>query len=371
VLNGLGLAVHFFFSLTLGAEAIALIFLFGHEVKQTPLKKMRKSWGSLALVALGTATTGLVWLWMVIPKGFGNGMTDWIRNDSLSVLALISPVFQLLAAWITMLSLLPVESPSLVIMIISALVMLLFFIWVIPLLNWGLQISWEETDSRLPIRMFLWFLAGVLIIFLSTTYLLGIDITRGARYSFVYFPAVIVVLGASFAVCWRKDVVPQSLFLKNFTFSVLGGKSAGKKAVIAIWLMGFLSAITVVSNLGYQKYYRPDLLVPIMAEKSSVPLLIATTHKSLVQTGEMMGLAVELQKHPLGRQPSFLLVNQPSKNSPLTTVTLQKAVNQLPHPLDVWTINFQAPVELNNCVADSQPSKFINGYGYQLYHCSI
>jgi hypothetical protein len=41
----------------------------------------------------------------------------------------------------------------------------------------------------------------------------------------------------------------------------------------------------------------------------------------------------------------------------------------LPRPLDLWLVNFQAPIDLEGCKLDNQHFPYINGYGYQLYHC--
>ena len=174
--------------------------------------------------------------------------------------------------------------------------------------------------------------------------------------------------------------------LKPNSETLLGQKAKifsinGKTTVAIIWLMGFVSSLTVITNLGYQKYYRPDLLVPMMQQQSSVPLLIATTHNTLVQTGEMMGIAWEFQHNAklpgLPTNPQFLLAHQeqercvslgiPGKNCPAST-TLQQALAQLPQPLDVWLVNFQASVdELPNCLTQEQIS--VDGYTAGLYHC--
>jgi uncharacterized membrane protein len=145
--------------------------------------------------------------------------------------------------------------------------------------------------------------------------------------------------------------------------------------------MGLLSGITVVSNLGYQKYYRPDLLVPVIQQVSSVPVLIATTHNTLVQTGELMGLAwefkgaVNFKESPV--KPQFLLAHQAQEECKGTTcpafTTLKKTLAQLPRPLDLWLVNFKASTtpESLNCLAKdtSQYQTSVNGYTAKLYHC--
>ncbi|MEJ1938357.1 glycosyltransferase, partial [Nostoc sp. NIES-2111] len=171
--------------------------------------------------------------------------------------------------------------------------------------------------------------------------------TRGARYNFVYFPAVIILVGASLAVCWDTS----------------------QKAVMLIWLMGLVSAITVVSNLGYQKYYRPDLLVPIIQQNSQVPVLIATTHKTLVQTGEMMGIARELT--PSAQTTTQFLLAHQEQDSNTSTVALENTLQQLPRPFDIWLVNFHAPIAeaAKKCVAQTKPLSAVDGYEYKVYQC--
>ncbi|NEQ13699.1 MAG: glycosyltransferase, partial [Moorea sp. SIO3E2] len=138
--------------------------------------------------------------------------------------------------------------------------------------------------------------------------------------------------------------------------------------------------ITVVSNLGYQKYYRPDLLVPIIEQQSSVPILIATTHNTLVQTGEMMGLAWAFQQNADQKlssvNPQFLLAHQDQIQCQQTNcpaaITLKQTVADLSSPLDLWLVNFNATVEdLPNCSAENYVNNLISvdGYQAQVYHC--
>ncbi|NEP08820.1 MAG: glycosyltransferase [Symploca sp. SIO2C1] len=368
VVNSLGMATHYFFSLTLCAEAMVLI---GFWV----LRKIRKTsfspqWLRIGSVAAGTFFGCLVWLpvWQASREP---EMIQWMISSNGNIWTIVNPIFQSFAAWITMLFLLPVEVSARLVWIISGLVMLLFFIWVVPILYRGIKTQLKQSDTSLATGILGGFVCGAIALFFSITYLLGIDLTRGARYNFVYFPAVIVLVGAALAISWQPD------------WEI--GRLGGKATVAIIWLMGFLSSLTVINNLGYQKYYRPDLLVSMMQQQSSVPVLIATTHNSLVQTGEMMGIAWEL-KHAINSpalpiNPQFLLAHQeqeqcvslsiPGKNCPAFT-TLQQALAQLPRPLDLWLVNFKASVgELPTCFAQetTQSPISVDGYTTQLYHC--
>jgi uncharacterized membrane protein len=436
VVNALGIATHYFFSLTLFAEAIALV---GFWILGSPLaSRVGKGfliphplWLRIYAVAAGTLVGCLVWV-PVWRMSYDSQMTQWIMSGERSLLTLLNPIFQSLAAWITMLALLPVESPRLVVVILSGLVMLIFFVWAVPILYRGLKAQIELPQTRWTTGILAGFVLGAIALFFGITYGLGTDLTRGARYNFVYFPAVIVLLGAALAVSWNcakreksselkqdhpishllegewkdKEVSGQEEW-KHLTLTEsekffpssqppIPWRNKGKLAVALIWLMGFLSGITVISNLGYQKYYRPDLLVPVIQKASSAPILLATTHNTLVQTGEMMGLAWELKRATDIRnsrlKPQFLLAHQAQEQCVLVeksanaqgtgqgedatcraSTTLGKAIAQLPRPLDLWLVNFKAPLipEPPNCFAEdiTQYQSSVNGYTTRLYHC--
>ncbi len=356
LVNILGIATHYFFVLTLAAEAIVLLFLQYRQKK----KAFNSPWGQIYAVAVGTAIGGIGWLPIFLQNN--SKLTEWIENgERANVLALLNPIFQIIAAWITMLSLLPVEASALPVVITSGLVMIVFFVWAFPLLKRGFVANLQQPKTRVITQVFAGVVGSAIAIFFFFTYILGIDLTRGARYNFVYFPAVIVLVAASLAICWKTPPI--------------GKLSSGKTAVALIWLMGLVSAISVTNNLGYQKYYRPDLFVQLVQNiSSSVPVLIATTHKTHVQTGEMMGIAREFKLAQIQTKPQFLLAHQ-SQNPHTSTIALQNTISQKSQRFDLWLVNFYAPVEINRCYTDTStlendPKVPVDGYNYQVYHCN-
>ncbi|MBU7586224.1 MAG: glycosyltransferase [Nostoc sp. TH1S01] len=347
VINALGIATHYFFVLTLGSEALVLIFLGWRQ-----RNFISPPWRRIYAVAVGTAVSGIVWLPIFLQNNYGDKLTDWIQQPRQG-LEWLNPFFQAFAAWVTMLFLLPIESPQLAIILISGLVMLIFFIWFLPILIRGIKIQLQQPETQV-----LWgIILAAIALFFVFTYFLGIDLTRGARYNFVYFPAVILLLGASLAVRWQTQQ-------KNYRLT-------GKQAISIIWLMGFCSAVTVICNLGYQKYYRPDLFLQLIRQTSQVPAVIATTQITHVQIGEMMGVAREWK---IQNQPSpslqFILAHQ-DQDPNESTNTLNNLLKTLPKPFDLWLVNFRAPVaaEAEKCLTETQSLPAVNGYEYNIYHC--
>jgi uncharacterized membrane protein len=354
VVNSLGLSTHYFFGLTLLAEAIALAVL---QLSLLPRANSKNYW-RLGGVVLGAIATAAFWF-VLTPKDYGNGMTDWIGSQNRSFLALISPLFQLTATWITTISLLPVEASSLPVVIVSGIALLMFLIWFLFLLKEGIQNIWNERKYYITLRAAIAFLMAIVFLFLVLSYGFGIDITRGARYSFTYFSVALVVIASALSSL-KFDFSSARKLLSDRNF----------KSLLLVFAIAFLSAITVCFNLGYQKYYRPDTLVNTIEQKSSqVPVAIATTHKSLVQTGELMGVAWEIKQKSFSNRISFLLVSKSTNCLQETSINLAEKFAKIPKPLDVWTLNFKTPFLLKNCRVDSEALPSIDGYNYQLFHC--
>ncbi|WP_292741078.1 glycosyltransferase [Nostoc sp. JL31] len=368
--NALGIATHYFFTLTLCTEAVVLIFLAWHQLQTSSKFSLLLSppWRRIYAVAVGTCVAGLIWIPTLLENENRGALTEWIRGSRVG-LDWLSPIFQALGTLIAMISLLPVESSQLLVVIPSGVVMLTFFIWAVPILLRGIKIQLQHPESRIMIQVLAGVVTGAIALFFIFTYFLGIDLTRGARYNFVYFPAIVVLLGASLAVCWHPPQM-ETKQGKNGITSIGKWGISGKKAVMLIWLMGFFSAVTVICNLGYQKYYRPDLFVQLIQQTSPTPVLIATTHKTYVHTGEMMGVAREIKLANSLQNPQFLLAHQ-NQDPNASTIALENTLKKLPRPFDLWLVNFHAPVAetVKTCVSDTQSLPTVDGYEYELYHC--
>ncbi|BDA39547.1 glycosyltransferase family 39 protein [Candidatus Atelocyanobacterium thalassae] len=363
LVNSIGLSIHYFFCLTLISEIITLVFLARSQSQRKSLILQKINYYRIFLIIIGTSCTGLIWLLTIIPKGYGNDMISWIHPIN-NILYFISPPFQLLAVWIPMISLLPVESSSIPIVILSGLILLLFFIYLVPYILREVKVGLKNKQFRLPFIIFIFFISIVISLFLIITYLAKLDLTRGARYSFTYFPAVIALLGGILAIPWQDNI--QHQFLKTDPFFLLNRKIG----FYIIWIMGLLGSITVLVNLGYQKYYRPEQFVNIFENTVSHHAVIVTTHKSLVQIGEMMGIGLELRNSQKLTNTSFLLVNEDKKYSSQETKTLQTIVENIKDPLEVWTVNFNDSIKLKNCDFDKKKYPHIDGYRYERYICN-
>jgi len=368
-INTIGIAVHYFFALALCAEAIVLLaVVFKHFIT---------THYSLLAVAIGTIAGGSIWLPFLqsIPD---NQMTDWIYRGS-PFGGILESTARFLAWMISMLWLLPVEGVSQPIALICGAIVVACLFWTLPVLISGWKIQLGRSPSQSGMQVVGGFVLAAIALFLVLAYTLGADLSIASRYHFVYFPAALVVVGAALAICWDSDRLLNNIKLNwNFQQKTLLKflQTRSKIAVGLIWLLGFLGALTVAFNFGYQKIERPDRLVPAIQQRSQNQILIATAYYTHGQVRELMTLGWQFH-HLYGSQanvPLFLLARQ-DRNSNRAVETLYRTIAQLPKPLDLWVVNFSgARNDLNqgnnqSCVPDSQRRPKANGYRAQLFHC--
>lgn len=386
VINTLGMGVHYFFILTLSAQILVLIYLgWQYRKNYLSLRKFLNQWWGILIAILGTMAGSLVWLQLWLYSR-DDQMTAWLKSSDRSdigslyqlLLDFINPIFQSAATWVTMVYLLPIEGPNLGVMIFFIVIMVVSLLgWLVPLLYQGIRQGLSNPETTQGTTLIGVFTIASVGIFFAIAYLLGMDITRGARYNFVYFPAVIILVGVSLSYFWRQSIAINFQSPQLLNWQGIKLLAQGKNAVIIVLFLGLLSGLTVATNLGYQKYYRPDILIPIIQANSNQTIVIATTHNTLVQTGEMMGIAWEWQRSYNTPPPKYLLAHQQERecqgdNCPASK-TLRQQIEKLSQPLDLWLINFQAPFKLSKCTlakVDARGVSWVNGYGYKLYKCN-
>jgi uncharacterized membrane protein len=356
-INSLGVAVHYFFGLVLGAEAIALTGFGAVAFSKSEL--LSSAWRRLYAVAIGTLGGLLVWIpaWQHVSD---NQLTEWIYDRSF-LASWISPIARLMGWMITMLAVLPVEGVPTGIAIASGLVVVAYVGWLLRIAMRGL------TALSQPDRPTVQAIGGVgaaaLGLIFCLTYGVHADLTIAARYQFIYFPMLMVLVGGAIGLALSDQRWARSRWLQQGAI---------------LLLLPLLGSLTVVTNFAYQKPDRPDQLVPILRATSQVPVLIATAHQTYEQTRELMGLALEYRRQAgadrdrasLAEPPKFLLAHlEPNSNTAVET--LQRVTAQLPRPFDLWTVNFLPIVQptIDGCILDQVDRPKMHGYDYRLYHC--
>ena len=377
VANALGFATHYFFGLTLGAEALFLSIFLVQSWLKYGIGHPGVHWKRIFGVATLTVAAVLVWLPFLLPVS-DNELTHWIyRSDRLG-LEWLNPITQAVAGWITMLYLLPIQAKSPLVVTISSISLVLAVIWTIPKLWQGLKVQLRERgDQQLAVYVLVSFVGAAIILFFGIDYFFSTEITSTFRYNFVYFPAVMVLVGAGLTSSWNTTIKPASQVPKGMLrfFSM-----SGRKTVILIWLLSLLGGLSVITNLGYQKTHRPDVVTRAIRQESQGTVLIAIAHHHHGQTGRLMSIALELQQDKIdGTTPlnPFFLLAQQTQNYQSGTQALNQSLAQLPDPLDLWLVNFQdVPEQPLNTVLNQQScvaadkAQSVDGYRYRLYHCN-
>lgn len=363
-----GLLVHYFFSLSLMAVAIALLW-FIVETKHYPTTKQ---WLQLSLIPLGLGVLGVIWITQVLPESYGSTMTEWIRLDWTDSLEVISPFFQLLATFTTMIMLLPIEVQFVPLIITFGAIIIVIGIRLIGLWQQGIQRQVLNPNYYPQIFFLNRFILSMWGLFAVLVFGFGIDITRGARYNFVYFPAVLILLATGLAPFWQQDHV-SFLKLEKLTLTGLTAR-AGTKAIAFIVIISFLSGVTVVNNWGYRKYYHPEKIINHL-QNHTEPVLMLMPHESTVQIGEMMGIAWENHHRQINTPPLYFAfipqlsaVSQSEQNQE-NLLAINTLLATMPMAkMQVWTINFFRDFELNNC---HPPTKFwVSGYNSRVFQCT-
>jgi uncharacterized membrane protein len=367
VINSFGMATHYFFALALGAEALVIVRLCFWDFNRDKALFSFGYWWHIVAVGLGTLVSCLVWL--SVARGVSsNELTDWIQT-SYDLDVIWQPILRLIAWLITMVMLLPIESTPLAVTVISALVVLLVLMWLIPALIRGWKSSLDSKIS-LPLKVLIGYWLGSIIIFLLVIYGLGKDVSLAARYHFVYFPVVVVLIAVALGNLWQSQTQG---FIRNKHHWFY---AQGKKVTVIVLLMGFIGSLTVISNYGFQKSRHSDALANHILATSKVSSIVATTYETSSQLRELIALAlsferVNSQTNSLSHKPKFpqfLLVQQADTD----LVTLSKILTSQPKPLDLWGVNLKIDSEnldQLNCIEDSEAELSNSGYKNRLYHC--
>jgi uncharacterized membrane protein len=371
--NSLGVATHYFFVLTLAAEAIVILKLAWQQFRRDRAKGealrdrkilWRSPWWRVYSVGLGSLVGCLVWLPAILAVK-GKAPTDWVyeTNSFWEWIAAIGRFF----LWIvSMFVLLPTSTYDLpiAVVIISSVITIIFLLWFFPIFTQGLKEGQNNSEKKLAIEALVSYLLVTIALFLVLTYGFGVDLTLASRFQFVYFPAVIILLGTSLETIWQLDL-KKNKFLTNL---------GGKQIAIAFILVELIGGLVASNNLGYLQNHRPDLLASILEKNSNLPTILATTHKHHGQTGRMMGLAWNLRKRSHSQNWQFFLAHQNPEGKSYTNSVkiLEENLKKLSRPFDVWLVNFRASINLEsqNCSVDLKHKKTVGQYKYKLYHCN-
>lgn len=366
IINSISIYVHYFCILAFIAQIGTLLVLI--YWRRANILNKRQIWLALILCTSIVAISFLPWFPVVL-NNYNRSETTWLKPPQN-----ISPLYQTLISWLLMIISLPVENQPLGIAVISGLFMLLFGVWV----GWqafkGLRQLWYKQSTNLATLTLLSFLIWVLLEFFAIAYFLGKDITPIPRYHFVYYPSFCALIAASFTQINKKQKERKNSIFK-FKYSIL-----------ILFIVGILSCVFVVSNLGFQKPFEPERVAQNMNQEPSLPVMIVVGYRDYQDVA--LGLSFALALEPLREVGKDKLISSSSssniaffKQAPDFAPVLQK-LSQLPIPaatqLNLWIVgpgrkrqDYPQQITLSQmtCTIDSLQHYRV-GVPYQLYRCA-
>ncbi|WP_293094079.1 glycosyltransferase family 39 protein [Moorena sp. SIO3I6] len=225
--NSLGIATHYFFILTLGAEAIALFGQAWRETQQDRLALIKPYWWRIYGVAMGSLAGCLVWI-PALQAIHDSPPTQWIYSQN-AIARWIEPIGRFLLWLFSMVLLLPSSfyDLSLGIIIVSGIVTLILVIWIVSRLRYGLKLQQLDHHNRFAITILREYVLAAIGLCLVLTWGFGIDLSTAPRFHFVYFPAVILLVAASLGGCWNQIRLVAVFKGSPLTPLIKGGKEYG------------------------------------------------------------------------------------------------------------------------------------------------
>jgi uncharacterized membrane protein len=415
--NTLGLTIHFFCGLTLLAEGMTLLAMLiqmqmqqqrserylkkeksnvqsSHDadLKQRPIWRTA-AWGRTYIAAAGTLAGALLWL-PILLNFYGSPQTSFLKAGGKSWQFWINPIVQSLASWLyAVLS--PVTrgygTPAVLVIVVSCVVLLGGYApWLLATLQRALKFQLHQLAFRTGIQAMGGFFIMANVLFLIICYSLGFDITRGHRYSFVFFPSILILVGVSLApFITAPDFSRVKLpFIKKYI--------SGKAFVATVIAISFMGSQIIVHNLSNLKFYSADRLVNTIQATSTLPVVIGTDTKITAQPSvigiEIMSVAWEIQRN---FNPNSPAPNKPELDSPPPNNTQQRWVSSpqfiiaenneskgieaeaqlvqnlktLPRPFDLWLLNMSPDLTQEGCEMPTGGGANKGSFSYVHYVC--
>ncbi|MEM1309995.1 MAG: hypothetical protein AAGF98_11010, partial [Cyanobacteria bacterium P01_H01_bin.153] len=302
LVNALGFANHYFSALTFIAEGLVLGAIAGAQARRHGLAVLKHPrWRPIYAVAIITALSLLAWL-PVLLNFYGSPQTTFLREENATLAKFINPLAQTFAALITSFvtpaNFFAQKPQHFVLIGLTALLTLAFVAVFIPAIVRGAKRLSQQPEGQTGFMIMGGFGAAILGLFALICYGHGSDITRGLRYMFTYYPAVMILAGGILAQYWQARSPFHAL---SISLPLSPQRLSGRQFVQVTWVAGLLSAVMIVNNLAFPKYYAPDRFIPFMQAHSTNPIAIASTEKIFEEPtvigAKFLSLGWEIERH--------------------------------------------------------------------------
>ncbi|PSN13399.1 glycosyltransferase [filamentous cyanobacterium CCT1] len=372
--NALAFATHYFTALALLAQALVLLVLAWQQGRSRPQVLWQRPWRRLYWVMLGTLASCLAWL-PVLLNFYGSSQSSNLAIDLSQPMRWLDPIAQMLAGLIFMV-ITPITHAQgaigIVAVVLSVLLLLPVLLWLVARLVKARSLVRQSASGRFGLFLMGGFVLAAIALFFAVTYSLEMDITRGHRYNVVFLPGVMVLLGGLLAVFWPETLETSTRI--PFT----QWRISGRRSVQIIWVAGLVSALFVVSNLAFAKYYAPAQFVRTVQTESTHPVLIGFPNpiqtKPTVIGIEFLSIGWEIQRHfnPAAPEsqwsvpPRFFIWTLPSSPTVPPEAKLADILATLPRPFDLWFLHNHSDLSGYGCTHVNQASSGSHHYSHYL-----
>lgn len=401
MINVLGLTIHYFCGLTLLAEGLTLLVMLVWQCWAGPQglrfdlgKGLRSPWPRIYSAAAGTLAGTLLWL-PILLNFYGSPQTSFLKPTSKGWQYWINPIVQSLAGWLY-----AVLSPvtrgyswqTVVVIVVSCVVLLVYAIWLVATLKNTLKFQLTRPQFRPGIQAMGGFFIIANALFLLICYGLDFDITRGHRYSFVFFPSILILVGAGLAPLWPSTQEPTTQQSDHQTGAVnrrfsqvklpfIKRTISGRAFVALVIGVGFIGSQIIVNNLSNLKFYQADRLVRLIQADSTLPVIMATqavvTDQPSVIGIEIMSVAWEIERNfnpdnPNQRwniPPQFVIAENNIAKNIDPKVQLSLSLSAAARPFDLWLLGFSPDMQDQNCTMPTGGGSNRGSFGYVHYVC--
>ena len=219
--------------------------------------------------------------------------------------------------------------------------------------------------------------------FLLICYGLGFDITRGHRYSFVFFPSILILVGAGLAPFWPLDGRDGGRYLApkfaQVKIPFIGRAISGKAFVATVIGVAFLGTLTITNNLSHLKFYKADRFINLVQAESEYPAVIGTkttiADQPIVVGIEILSTAWEVRRQlnePDAAQrwptaPRFIIAENNEAKGFDSDTQLAQNLATTARPVDLWLLGTSPELEDVGCSSVGSGNK--GSYSYAHYVC--
>ncbi len=354
IVNGFGMASHFFMVLHIFAEGLVLLRFYVADSSFSLRKPntfqaflthiFKAPWRRVMLGLLAN----VVMIWILLEAWSGNSdskLTSWLSQDYGFSFEAIAPIGRLLLwLWGTVFTF-PLEAQSRIIVIIAAIAFIGTFLWLSPRLFQAIRVTTKNLENRIFFNV----IGASLLTFLGLIYVAKLDVSLAPRYQFIYLPAVLFLIATALHYFWQQNK---------------------KSLTVAILVLMFIGSLAVNFDTAYRKPENTRAIATFIQTHHTTenPLVIATRDRSAAELRTLIGIAWEFQQQKTSISPYFFILSGDRRDpKPI----LQQSKKTLRQNFELWMVNTPVAPTSKQCDRLAEPKDNISGFHYRRFLCSV